>query len=193
MPRRGAPMSAPPSFEPLPGSNGQPPGNHPPRCLGATSGGAVDGRSSPTSRAGSCTSHPYTEEQILQLGRMLGACTRPPLASRPAWGGLVAMDAAHAPDAVISHCNVGPWHVIMREGRPVGFIDWSLAGPTHPLEELAASGWWNARRGCGDDLAGAAATTSPRATTSRSPLGGRRSCGPSSTATGCRRTTRRGW
>jgi phosphotransferase family enzyme len=65
----------------------------------------------------------------------------------------VAMDAAHAPDAVISHCNVGPWHVIMREGRPVGFIDWSLAGPTHPLEELAASGWWNARRGCGDDLA----------------------------------------
>jgi hypothetical protein len=35
---------------------------------------------------------------------------------------------SRAPDAVISHCNVGPWHVIMRAGRPVGFIDWSLAG-----------------------------------------------------------------
>jgi hypothetical protein len=50
-----------------------------------------------------------------------------------------------APDAVISHCDVGPWHVIVRAGRPVGFIDWSLAGPTDRLEELAASGWWNAQ------------------------------------------------
>ena len=84
---------------------------------------------------------PYTDEQIWQVGRLLrnlhdatagfgrhqGALWQPwSLRSR-------------APDAVISHCDAGPWHVIVREGRPVGLIDWSMAGPTD-LEELAATG-----------------------------------------------------
>lgn len=98
--------------------------------------------------------HPYTDEGIWQVGRMLRALhdatasfQPPPQAVWQPWS-----LRSRAPDAVISHCDVGPWHVIVREGRPVGFIDWSLAGLTDRLEELAASGWWNARLGFGDDL-----------------------------------------
>ena len=40
----------------------------------------------------------------------------------------------------------------MREGRPVGLIDWSTAGPTDRREEVAATAWWNAQLGFGDDL-----------------------------------------
>jgi hypothetical protein len=90
---------------------------------------------------------PYTEEGIWQVGRMLRALhqatatfqARPEAVWQP-W-----TLHSRAPDAVISHCNVGPWHVILHEGRPVGLIDWTLAGPTDRLDELAASGWWNAQ------------------------------------------------
>jgi phosphotransferase family enzyme len=98
--------------------------------------------------------HPYPDEAIFQVGQLLRALHdatasfRPP--PRAVWQPWSLR--SRAPDAVISHCNVGPWHVIVREGRPVGFIDWSLAGPTDRLEELAASGWWNAQLGFGDDL-----------------------------------------
>jgi hypothetical protein len=92
---------------------------------------------------------PYTEEQIWQVGQLLGALHQatkgfqaPPEAVWQPW-------TLHrrAPDTVISHCNVGPWHVILDEDerRPVGLIDWSLAGPTDPLDEVAVSGWWNAQ------------------------------------------------
>jgi hypothetical protein len=91
--------------------------------------------------------HSYTDEAIFQVGQLLRALhdatasfQPPPQAVWQPWS-----LRSRAPDAVISHCNVGPWHVIVRAGRPVGFIDWSLAGPTNRLEELAASGWWNAQ------------------------------------------------
>jgi Phosphotransferase enzyme family len=98
--------------------------------------------------------HPYTDEAIFEVGKLLrtlheatASFQPPPQAVWQPWS-----LRSRAPDAVISHCDVGPWHVILHEGRPVGFIDWSLAGPTDRLEELAASGWWNAQLGFGDDL-----------------------------------------
>jgi hypothetical protein len=91
--------------------------------------------------------HAYTNEAIFQVGQLLRALhdatasfQPPPQAVWQPWS-----LRSRAPDAVISHCNVGPWHVIVQAGQPVGFIDWSLAGPTDRLEELAASGWWNAQ------------------------------------------------
>jgi Ser/Thr protein kinase RdoA (MazF antagonist) len=90
---------------------------------------------------------PYTDAQIWQVGQLLGALHQatasfqaPPQAVWQPW-----TLHSRTPDAVISHCNVGPWHVVMDQGRPVGLIDWSLAGPTDRLDELAVSGWWNAQ------------------------------------------------
>jgi hypothetical protein len=46
---------------------------------------------------------------------------------------------------IISHCDVAPWNVIVRDDRPVALIDWELAGPVEPLDEVAHTGWLNAR------------------------------------------------
>ena len=98
--------------------------------------------------------HLYTDQEIFQVGELLRALhdatasfQPPPRATWQPWS-----LRSHAPDAIISHCDAGPWHVILQAGQPVGFIDWSLAGPTDRLEALAASGWWNVQFGFGDDL-----------------------------------------
>jgi hypothetical protein len=99
--------------------------------------------------------HAYTDEQIWQVGQLLRALHDATAGFRPPPEALWQQPwslRSRAPDAVISHCDAGPWHVIVRECRPVGLIDWSMAGPTDRLEELAATGWWNAQLGFGDDL-----------------------------------------
>ena len=48
------------------------------------------------------------------------------------------------PGSVIGHCDAGPWHVLMQDGRPAAFIGWDLAGPVERLEEVAATAMWNA-------------------------------------------------
>ncbi|TDB83685.1 aminoglycoside phosphotransferase family protein [Actinomadura sp. KC216] len=50
-----------------------------------------------------------------------------------------------APDALISHGNVAPWHVVFRDGRPGGLIGWEYAGPVDPIEEVAVTGWYCAQ------------------------------------------------
>lgn len=46
---------------------------------------------------------------------------------------------------VIGHCDVAPWNIVARHGRPVGLIDWEFAGPVDPLVELAQACWLNAK------------------------------------------------
>ena len=129
------------------------------------------GRSASPARPGSWATATTTEAEILTIEGQIahrvptptrassrsdscyGLCTTPRPASSRRLERCVALGLrSDAPDAVISHGDVGPWHVIQRQDRPVGFIDWSLAGPTDRLEEVAASGWWNAQLGFGDDL-----------------------------------------
>lgn len=50
-----------------------------------------------------------------------------------------------AEDAVISHGNVAPWHVVFRDERPVGLIGWEYAGPVDPLDEVAVTAWYCVR------------------------------------------------
>jgi thiamine kinase-like enzyme len=52
---------------------------------------------------------------------------------------------ATGPETVVSHGDVGPWNVVARHGQPVALIDWELAGPVDRLNELAHTGWLNAR------------------------------------------------
>lgn len=46
---------------------------------------------------------------------------------------------------VIGHCDVAPWNIVARAGRPVALIDWETAGPVDPLVELAQACWLNAK------------------------------------------------
>ena len=43
------------------------------------------------------------------------------------------------------HCDLGPWNTVARDGIPVAFIDWEVAGPVSPLVELAQACWLNAQ------------------------------------------------
>lgn len=50
-----------------------------------------------------------------------------------------------AADAVVGHGDLGPWNIVAKDGLPVGFIDWELAGPVGRLDEVAQVGWLNAQ------------------------------------------------
>jgi len=91
--------------------------------------------------------HAWSDEGVWQVGRLLRdlhmatATFRPPPAApwQPWW---MHHDG---PDSVIGHCDAGPWHVVARDGQPVGLIDWTLAGPVDRLDEVVAAAWWNAQ------------------------------------------------
>lgn len=41
------------------------------------------------------------------------------------------------PGAVIAHNDAAPWNAVWRDGALVGFVDWELAGPSTPEQDLA--------------------------------------------------------
>jgi hypothetical protein len=84
-----------------------------------------------------------------------------------------------APGSIVGHCDTGPWHVVARDGRPVAFIDWTLAGPTDRRDEIAA------RPG---GMPSSTTTTSCRTRRFGPP-----SFGASSTAMRCRRPSGSAW
>ncbi len=45
---------------------------------------------------------------------------------------------------VISHCDTGPWNIVLRNGLPHAFIDWDFAGPVDPRVEIAEAALLNA-------------------------------------------------
>ena len=98
--------------------------------------------------------HPWSDDAIWQVGRLLRqlhdatASFRPPAdAVWQPW-----MFHSDAPDAIVGHCDTGPWHIVARDGLPVAFIDWTLAGPIDRRNEIAATGWWNAQLHDDDQL-----------------------------------------
>jgi hypothetical protein len=87
------------------------------------------------------------EAVLWETGQMLRALHRtaasfvPPSDAR--WMGWTLH--RDGPGTIVSHCNVAPWHIVIRDGRPAGFIGWEYAGPADPLEEIAATGWYCAQ------------------------------------------------
>lgn len=59
---------------------------------------------------------------------------------------------SHAADAVISHGNIAPWHVVFDGARPAGLIGWEYTGPVDPTDEVAVTAWYCAQL-FDDDLA----------------------------------------
>ncbi len=117
-----------------------------PRVVG--SGVDAEGNEVLTYVDGTVAHHqPWSDEGIWQVGRLLRdlhaatASFRPPqdAAWQPWW-----MHST-APGAVIGHADAGPWHLVRREGTPVALLDWTLAGPVDPLDEVVSAGWWNAQ------------------------------------------------
>ena len=91
--------------------------------------------------------HPWPDDAVAEVGALLRdlhtatASFRPPPDAQwqPWWM------HHRGPDAVIGHCDAGPWHTVARAGRPVAFIDWTLAGPVDRLDEVVATAWWHAQ------------------------------------------------
>ncbi|MFI0481938.1 aminoglycoside phosphotransferase family protein [Actinomadura sp. 9N215] len=48
-------------------------------------------------------------------------------------------------DALVSHGNIAPWHVVFDGDRPTGLIGWEYAGPVDPIEEVAVTAWYCAQ------------------------------------------------
>jgi len=82
---------------------------------------------------------PYTEEQVWQVGRLLRSLHEATASFQPPPEAVWQPWTLHsrAPEAIISHCNVGPWHVIVREEQPVGH--WIRAGFAADLADVVAA------------------------------------------------------
>jgi hypothetical protein len=93
--------------------------------------------------------HPqaWSEEGVWQVGRLLRDLHTATAGFRPPPGAEWQPWWMHrtGPDSVIGHCDAGPWHTVARDGRPVAFIDWTLAGPVDHLDEVVATAWWHAQ------------------------------------------------
>ncbi|MBA2738911.1 MAG: NUDIX domain-containing protein [Nocardioidaceae bacterium] len=42
---------------------------------------------------------------------------------------------------IICHLDVAPYNVVVHEGRLAAVIDWDMAGPGHPVDDLSFSAW----------------------------------------------------
>ncbi len=87
--------------------------------------------------------NPWANEAIDQLGRLLrrlhdatASFRAPKHALWQPWYGR----AVGRPD-IFGHCDVAPWNIIVREGVPIGLIDWEFAGPVNRLTEVAIAAW----------------------------------------------------
>jgi hypothetical protein len=86
-------------------------------------------------------------EAIWRVGRLLRQLHDATVSLRPTAEAVWQPWSFHrdAPGSIIGHCDTGPWHIVARDGLPMAFIDWTLAGPTDRRDEVAATGWWNAQ------------------------------------------------
>lgn len=50
-------------------------------------------------------------------------------------------DRRMAPDEIVCHNDVGPYNVVWRDGRIAALIDWDVAGPGSPFDDLAFAAW----------------------------------------------------
>ncbi|MEU0885845.1 hypothetical protein ABZ345_45335 [Lentzea sp. NPDC005914] len=90
---------------------------------------------------------PEPERSLHEVGAILrrlhtaGRSFTPPPDAR--WMPWTLRSRAH--DAVISHGNIAPWHVVFRDRRPTGLIGWEYTGPVDPIDEVAVTGWYCAQ------------------------------------------------
>lgn len=91
--------------------------------------------------------HAWSDAGVQRAGALLRELHDATAGFRPPPGAVWQPWPFHssAPDAIISHRDTGPWHTVERDGLPVAYIDWTTAGPTDRLDDVAATAWWNAQ------------------------------------------------
>jgi Phosphotransferase enzyme family len=83
---------------------------------------------------------PYSEEALVLAGRLIRRLHDALTTFVPAPGAVWRFPTSgrHAgPGCRIGHNDLGPNNTVFAGGRPYGFIDWDLAGPAGPLDDLA--------------------------------------------------------
>lgn len=92
--------------------------------------------------------NPWTENALYAIGAMLRTLhTASQGYDEPAnavWQDWHGRELGQAP-TVVGHCDFAPWNIVVRDGMPVGLIDWETAGPVDPIVELAQVCWLNAQ------------------------------------------------
>jgi len=120
-----------------------------PRLVG--SGLSVDGREQTTFIAGTFNQPgPFTDAGLVELGRTVrrlhdatATFVAPVDARWFDWHGREWGSPSAA--RIISHCDLAPWNVVIRDGLPVGLIDWEFAGPVDELVAMAQVCWLNVK------------------------------------------------
>jgi len=91
---------------------------------------------------------PWSDEGVWSVGRLLRelhtAAESFRLPAGFSWTPWWMHEDADGPDAVIGHCDAGPWHTVARDGLAVAFLGWDVAGPVNRWDEVAATAVWNA-------------------------------------------------
>ncbi len=92
---------------------------------------------------------PWTRDGAHDLGVMIRKLHRavstfePPAGTE--WSPWFGRDIGESSTRIISHCDLAPWNIVTRNGRPIALIDWEYTGPVEPLVELAQACWLNAK------------------------------------------------
>jgi Phosphotransferase enzyme family len=89
----------------------------------------------PTERA-----WPYSEEALIHAGSLIRRLHDALASFVPPAGAVWRYPASGkhtGPDSRVGHNDLGPNNTVFAGGRPYGFIDWDLAGPAGPLDDLA--------------------------------------------------------
>ncbi len=121
-----------------------------PRLVG--SGISDDGREQLRFVAGTFNQPgPFTDDGLSELGRVVRrlhdatATFVPPTdACWFAWHGR-EWGSATGPDRIVSHCDLAPWNIVIRDELPVALIDWEFAGPVDELVAMAQVCWLNVK------------------------------------------------
>jgi hypothetical protein len=91
---------------------------------------------------------PWSLDAVAAIGRIVRAVHDATASFRPPPGALwkpwLGRDLG-ASGRVIGHCDVAPWNLVQRDGRPVALIDWEVAGPVDPRVDLAYACWLNVK------------------------------------------------
>jgi Phosphotransferase enzyme family len=82
-------------------------------------------------------SAPKTPEAAFALGRLLRRYHDAASGFHSPRNAVWRLGRESAPGMLICHNDVNPGNVVYRDGRPYGLIDWDLAGPAEPIEDVA--------------------------------------------------------
>ena len=50
-------------------------------------------------------------------------------------------ESAWVDGMIVRHGDLGPWNIVWESGRLIGLIDWDMAEPGYPIDDLAQSAW----------------------------------------------------